>query len=63
MSAWLKQKVEAGVSGYDTVRFRAIFESRKYGGLALARQILPSESLREVLAPGFLADFKRALEN
>ena len=47
----------------DTIRFGAILESRKYKGLTLNKQIFPNLEHSEVIAPGFQAGLKWALEN
>lgn len=46
----------------DMVRFGAILESRKYEGLTLVKRIFADENHCEVLAPGFQASLKWALE-
>jgi len=46
----------------DTIRFGTILESRKYKGLRLNRQIFSDLEHSEVIAPGFQAGLKFALQ-
>jgi hypothetical protein len=61
---WAGEREEASADTIlsDTIRFGAILESRKYKGLALVKQIFTNQNHCEVIAPGFQAGLKMALE-
>lgn len=61
---WVGEREETATDAMvsDTVRFGAILESRSYKGLMLVKQIFADENHCEVIAPGFQAGLKWALE-